>query len=159
MIELLVRRLAKQRAQAVEALRAIPEESLTLQPANMVNHAAWTLAHLHTSDVLVRATFTGSPVDKKLVENFANGSKPAPNLDAFRELFSSKDGLIEKMTASHAAAMDAVGALSDADLDRENPNEKSRGYFPTIGDLLTYLIWHEGYHFGQLSHWRKAAGV
>ena len=50
--------------------------------------------------------------------------------------------------------------LSAEVLAAENPLAYSRARFPTLGEFLTYIMTgHLGYHLGQLSGWRAAAGM
>jgi hypothetical protein len=45
-------------------------------------------------------------------------------------------------------------------LATEFPNPEYRAFFPTIGDAAFYLMaFHEGWHLGQLSTWRRAIGL
>jgi len=47
------------------------------------------------------------------------------------------------------------------DLERATPVPASPvlGKCATLGDVMLYLAWHEGYHNGQLAVWRRAAGI
>jgi hypothetical protein len=50
--------------------------------------------------------------------------------------------------------------LSAEVLAADNPLAYSRARFPTFGEFLTYIMTgHLGYHLGQLSGWRAAAGM
>lgn len=159
MIVAIANQLAGQRAKVIERARGLPEHRLADQPAHLVNHAAWTLAHLHFMDRLLLSILGKGTVEVPLMRHFGPGSVPQGNLDAWRAQFGSLNGCIEKLSAGHAAAMDAVRSLTADDLARPTKDEPARAMFPTLGDVLAYMLWHEGYHAGQLSQWCRAAGL
>ena len=50
--------------------------------------------------------------------------------------------------------------LNDEQLRMPNPLDSTRTRFPTLGDFACYIMTgHLGYHLGQLSGWRGAAGL
>jgi DinB family protein len=50
--------------------------------------------------------------------------------------------------------------LPDGLLNSVNPLEYTRERFPTTGQFIAYIMTgHLGYHLGQLSGWRAAAGL
>ena len=51
-----------------------------------------------------------------------------------------------------------MAAMSAADLAQALPDAHLAQAQPTIGHHLHGLVFHEGYHSGQLSAWRKAHG-
>lgn len=57
-------------------------------------------------------------------------------------------------------AMESLVGVGDDVLGRENPNEKSRGSFPTVGGVLLFLLNnHPMMHLGQVSAWRRCLGM
>lgn len=38
-----------------------------------------------------------------------------------------------------------------------HPNERVLQYFPSLGDNVAYIPWHEGHHGAQLRAWANAA--
>lgn len=159
MIAAIANQLATQRAKVVEQLRTIPPHRLTDQPAHIVNHAAWTIAHLHFADKLMLSILGKQQLDVHLMRHFGPGSTPQPNLDHWHKQFTDLNDAISKLVEGHALAMNAVRALTFDDLARPTKEEPARSMFPTLGDVLTYFLWHEGYHAGQLSQWRRATGI
>lgn len=159
MIAAIANQLATQRAKTIENLRALPPHRLTDQPAHIVNHAAWTLAHLHFADRLLLSILGHGQLDVHLMRHFGPGSTPQPNLEAWHKQFKDLNHAIDTLAQGHAAALDAVRSLCVDDLARPTKEEPARAMFPTLGDVLSYFLWHEGYHAGQLSQWRRAAGL
>lgn len=57
-------------------------------------------------------------------------------------------------------AMESMADVGDDVLAGENPNEKSRGSFPTVGGVLLFLTNnHPMMHLGQVSAWRRCYGL
>lgn len=57
-------------------------------------------------------------------------------------------------------AMESLGGVRDEVLAQENPNEKSRAAFPTVGGVLLFLTNnHPMMHLGQVSAWRRCYGL
>ncbi len=68
--------------------------------------------------------------------------------------------ITERFFASYRAALQAIETTSDAVFTRENPSEKMRTMFPTIGAMHAFYVGgHFMMHMGQLSAWRRAMGM
>ncbi|MGD9690888.1 MAG: DinB family protein [Phycisphaerales bacterium] len=58
------------------------------------------------------------------------------------------------------ATLDTVARTSDAEFLKNNPVEKARARFPTVGSAVNFMLTgHVGVHIGQLSTWRRAMGL
>ena len=89
-------------------------------------------------------------------ELFGNGSTPTD--DASR--YPDRATLLAKLKEQHERVAKAYEAEDDASLAGEFPIEPLRQAFPTIGDGFNFLlVGHEALHLGQLSAWRRAAGL
>jgi uncharacterized damage-inducible protein DinB len=54
----------------------------------------------------------------------------------------------------------SVRNLTQAELDAPHPDPARRERFPTVGHMaIFYATWHETYHSGQLSAWRRVQGL
>jgi hypothetical protein len=134
----------------------IPDEELAEQPAPGLNHPAWILGHL-----VVAADYGLTLLGPKTVAPegwgalFNPGTVPDPN----RSAYPSKAELLNTFEAAHGAFSGAVAATDPAQVARPNPIESFRPRFPTLADMLTYLLTtHEAGHLGQLSAWRRMMG-
>ena len=93
-------------------------------------------------------------------ENFGPGTTPLEYADGFEP--PTKAELLAAIREGHARV---EAALDDADLDAlalddPNPIEFLREPFPTKRDFLAHLLTtHDAIHLGQLSAWRRAAGL
>jgi uncharacterized damage-inducible protein DinB len=156
MTGVILRVLSLARERTLAAALDLPDEFLALQPAGARNHPAWTLGHLLYVEAQGARTLGLSPdLPAGWKERFAPGSEPAPD----RRGYPSKSELFERLGGLRIALLGAVEAMSPEDLERQAPPTPVLGRCATLGDVLLYLAWHEGYHNGQLAVWRRAAGI
>jgi hypothetical protein len=135
----------------------LPEERMAEQPHGLVNHPAWTLAHLDFSAVFLLTLLgdTSVSIDQRDMAHIGPGSKPLPD----RDLYPAKSVLLAQLADHHAQAAAAVERDFLASFHQESP-EFLRGFSPTVGPIILYLLTaHEPYHLAQISDWRKAAGL
>jgi hypothetical protein len=142
---------------ARQLIADIPDERLAEQPSGIVNHPAWHLGHLCTAADL-GMKLLGSPTlcPADWSDLFGRGSTPV----ADRAKYPTKAVLMNALEAGHGKFAAVVEAASPAMMDAVNPIERNRHAFPTLGDLIAYLLTgHEGIHLGQISAWRRASGL
>jgi hypothetical protein len=155
---MLLRILSLARERTLAAVLNVPEEYMALQPAGARNHPAWTLGHL----LFVEAQGARAlGLDPELPEGWAGRYAPGSTPTSARAAYAPKQELLERLGGLRIALLDRFASMPDASLDRPTPAVVSPflGHCATIGDVLLYLAWHEGYHNGQLAVWRHAAGL
>lgn len=140
----------------------VSAEQFTAQPrvdgCAVPNHPAWVLGHLANTSGVFGATLLGVEPHQRdgWKELFGGGSKPLSDAS----LYPDKAALLAALEESHqhiAAAFDKAG---DARLAETNPAERLRPIFPTIADMIVFIMTsHEATHLGQLSAWRRAMGL
>jgi hypothetical protein len=135
----------------------VPDEQLAEQPDPGLNHPAWILGHLATVADYVVTLLGGTPaVPDGWAALFSTGSVPSPE----RGLYPAKADLLNAFEAAHGALAAAAAGLDEAAAARPNPVEGLRQRFPTVGDVLAYVLTtHEAVHLGQLSAWRRVMGL
>jgi hypothetical protein len=75
-------------------------------------------------------------------------------------LYPPMNEITEKFFAAHDAAIQTLLASDDALFTAENPNERMRTRFSTLGAMHAfYLGGHMMIHMGQFSAWRRALGL
>jgi uncharacterized damage-inducible protein DinB len=118
-------------------LRAIPDGAMDVRPAADSPSIAELFSHMH----YVRVVFVFEDAPEIKVE-VPNGEWTAEH---------DRDRLAAMLTASAAAVRDAVRARLDSGraMDRHYDH-------PIL--MLQHLIWHEGYHHGQIKLALKMAG-
>jgi DinB superfamily len=141
---------------ARQLLADVPDEEFAEQPAPGLNHPAWTLGHLVISaDYGLKLLGQSPTASEGWNALFFPGTVPDPN----RAAYPSKGELLNAYENGHAAFDAAVAAADPAQMAKPNPVEGMRPRFPTLGDLIGYLLTtHEAGHLGQLSAWRRMMG-
>jgi len=160
MIEAIIATLNHARNQTLKLVADLSDEQLVRQPAPNTNHPAWVLGHLlqveHTFLNLLVPTATAPLITDAWKATYGGGSTPS----ADRSLYQPKAFYLEKLAALRTQIIEKLRTMSVADLDKPNPFEARRERFPTVGhQLLLYGTWHEAYHAGQLSTWRRVQGL
>ncbi len=143
--------------QAERAAADIPDERMAEQPGGMVNHPAWTLSHLATSaeGILI---LMGDPPRAGAMDEFTRfGPGSTPSAD--RSSYASKAEILERLRSRHARAAELVRTRHATRFPEPAP-EPLRQFGPIVGPLAIYLLAaHEPYHLGQLSQWKRGAGI
>jgi uncharacterized damage-inducible protein DinB len=132
-------------------------EQMCQQPHGVVNHPAWSLGHLASASVgLLKALGHDASLPVGWGEAFKAGGIPSSDPSGF----PSKDELLSTLESLHDRVTTAVKAADAATLATPHPDEGAREYFPTIGDMVVFLMTsHEMDHLGQLAAWRRAMGL
>jgi uncharacterized damage-inducible protein DinB len=135
----------------------IPDERLCEQPGAVVNHPAWQLGHMANSANNFLVILGGeSKIDPSWKPMFGKDSIPKSD----RNAYPKQAELIRVLDDRRTALAQMVAETSDDELSRPNPLPKLVGMLPTMGHLVLFgLVFHESTHLGQLTSWRKAAGM
>lgn len=140
-----------------QGVEDITESRMVEQPGALVNHPAWTIAHLnaYAGQVLSLLEDPSVPgVDAEL-ERFGYGSVPVADLAAY----PTKAELLALFSERHARVAAVVAEKHAEYFPRPSP-EKFQPHSSCIGDVASILMTtHLGYHLGQLNQWRRAAGI
>ena len=135
----------------------VSDEQMTEQPGGVINHPAWSLGHLTvSSDRLGKLLGLESDLPEGWSETFKTGGEPSSD----RSDYPSKDEILEGLKAQHARNTEAMKDLDVSRLAEPHPDEGARSYFPTIGDMIVFMMTsHEMDHLGQIAAWRRAMGL
>jgi hypothetical protein len=140
-----------------EAVQDVPQSRMAEQPGGLVNHPAWTLAHLSAAAGFLLTLLDDRSVPSVDAEFKQFGPGSIPSVDA--KAFPTKEELLDRLAARHALVVAAVEQKHADYFSRPTP-ESLRAFAPTIGRIAVYLLAsHESYHLGQLMQWRRAAGL
>ena len=153
----LVWALDRARAHTLALVTDVPPQSMQQQTAPGERHPAWLLGHLLLADSYLLYLLEVQPLPgdfSSLIER--HGPASAPTAEG---AYSSKDELVARLAASNDARLARVREMTGDDLARPMPDAFLAKAQPTIGHHLQSLVFHEGYHSGQLSAWRKAHGL
>lgn len=138
-------------------LADVPQEKMCEQPGGIANHPAWILGHLGSSCNFMGQLLGFDPVcPSEWDDLFGMSSQPTDD----PAQYPSKDELLKKLQEGHACAAKAFVEVADENLKNPNPVEGLAPMFPTVGDMVIFMLTcHEAIHLGQLSAWRRAQGL
>lgn len=157
MIEAILK-LADDNLRYAEALAGdIDETIMAHQPAEIKNHPAWTLGHLSIGqEFILQLLEAPRGVDESWIRLFSPGMPPTND----RQNFPPKADLLSTLHKQHERVKEAVEQSFEARAEAPNPIGPLAKRFPTVGDLVLYLMTtHEATHLGQLSAWRRAMNL
>src|ERR1043165_9505753 len=148
------------RSQTLKLVADLSDDQLAVQPAPKMNHAAWVLGHLLVVDYSFCQLITGTPVpawvDDAVKATYGNKSEPV----ADRSKYKPKPFYLEKMAEVRGQILARLKTMTQAEFDAPHPAPPRRERFPTVGHMVMfYGTWHETYHSGQLSAWRRVQGL
>ena len=125
-------------------------------------HAGWTLSHLCIASGMAAQFLDESGTEVSMAgvpEAWAEVSSPGVPISNERSAFATKDELLTELDRLHTLVAERFTGVSEEYLAREFPMEDYRSFWPTIGHGAFYMLaYHEGYHLGQMSQWRRASG-
>ena len=142
----------------------VPEDRFTHRPHPGMNPPIWLLGHIAVVGNFGLSVLDGLGVKAEPVdlpgwrENFGIGSEPLVYFDDF--LPPGGADLRAAVQETHDRVLAATAAVTPEMLAEPVRVERLAGRFPLHGDLLTHLLTtHDAVHWGQLSAWRRAAGM
>jgi len=135
----------------------IPDGRMAEQFGPIVNHPAWQLGHMAWALDGIGSMLGGPKrFDDAWTARFGMHSSPTADRGAYpskSELIAILDERRETFTKAYAAAPAEL-------LKRTNPIERLAPLLPTIEHAVSFgMSTHEATHLGQLSIWRRAAGM
>ncbi len=142
---------------AERLVKDLSTEQMAAQPSGVINHPAWTLGHLVVSaNHLGELLGLDSDLPEGWSETFQTGGEPSGDAS----IYPSKEELLEALKVQHARNAEAVKNTDSSRLAEPHPKEGMRKYFPTIGDMVVFMMTsHEMEHLGQIAAWRRAMGI
>ena len=146
--------IAKKLAAGVDAA------DMVAQPVAGVNHPAWILRHLSAYHPAVLDLLAGRTPEDPKIHRFGMASHP----EADASVYGTWDAVVDDYLRGGAevlAALEALGASDEslAVLMHKMPVPRWQEKFPMAGSILGYLlVYHEGFHLGQFSAWRRFRG-
>lgn len=147
-------------SEAEKLVADVPDERFAELPYTNAKHPAWVLTHLSVGAGMMIGCIKSDPNDLGGVPASWPELCPARgSVSDDRSRFASKDELLTTLRATHETLSGMVEAMTDEQLAAEFVVPEWREFFPTNAVATAYMLaHHEGYHLGQLSQWRMAAG-
>jgi len=119
-----------------------------------LNTAYWIIAHLAVTENGLLLMATGGPFEKfSWAKHFSVGGKGLPE-----EECPPFETVLDTFHGVHAKAIAHLRSLPDAALEGPNPTNMTI-LGPTLRDVITHAIRHEGSHIGHLGWLCKLYGI
>lgn len=143
---------------ALALLDDVTQEQMVLRPGGNMNHPAWILGHMALYYPIVGPLLRGEsfadPADDELFGFRGRG----PLADA--SVYGTKQSQLDRLTSGHEQVAQELLAAKGDDLARPPSLPRWAEMYPTVEFMLPdLLLHHESLHIGQLSVWRRAAGL
>jgi hypothetical protein len=146
--------LIQARKQTISLAREIPQAAACSQSFPGEHHPSWILGHLLLADTyllhLIGIEELGTDFGS-LLACYGPGAVPVPGPGPYESLVT----LITRVSESGEERAAAVSRLSSSDIARVLPDPVLVQTQPTVGHHIQSMIYHEGYHGGQLAAWRR----
>jgi hypothetical protein len=138
-------------------LAQLDDSHRALEPMAGTKTAGWLVGHLAVSGDFAREWCGRRPLCPAAWRTaFAPGSQPSLRPGDYPPMAT----LTATFFAVYRDLCVTVLASTPAVLAAPNPYGPARAAFPTVRDFVAYLMTaHLGYHLGQLTGWRAAAGL
>lgn len=131
-------------------LDGIDEDAARIRLFDGGSHLHWLLGHLVASrDGLLSMLGLERVWDAEAARPFARGS--APDTDATSD-DTTLPAQLERLRSQQARLAEAVATAADTVYERTSGSR-------TVGGWFEFLAWHETYHVGQVTLYRRAAGL
>ncbi|MEA3322457.1 MAG: DinB family protein [Bacillota bacterium] len=155
MEDMLFKQMQFVRNRTIAALDATTEQLADEMPGNVKNTVRWNLGHIFVSQDTLLYPFLGEEhhVPNDYLEWFARGSSPhqwKTNPPTLKEI---RNYLVEQPTR---VQKDFAGKLEEP---IQQPFKLGDYELTTLGELLSFAIWHEGLHQGAINTIKRAAGT
>jgi DinB superfamily len=136
----------------------LTDEQMVLRPGGNMNHPAWILGHVGAYHPVTLQLLAGEPVDdpkENPLYGFA-GHGPLDDIKAY----GNKQVIVSRFADGHERVAQALLSAPPEAFRRPPSLERWAKKFPTVEFMLPdLLLHHESLHIGQISLWRRAAGL
>jgi len=136
----------------------LSDAQMVLRPGGNMNHPAWMLGHVSLYHPVTVQLLAGEPVvDPKNDRLFGfAGQGPVDDILAY----GSKRAIVSRFEEGHELVAQALLAAKPQAFRRPPSLERWAKMYPTVEFMLPdLLLHHESLHIGQISIWRRAAGL
>lgn len=145
---------------AERLIRDIPAEKFAHMPHAKMNHPAFILGHL---SLYPDRAFKFLSMPQRMAARPGYDELFNAGVDCVEQdgRYPQKDDLVAHYFERFRAVAAVLPTVSDETLQGRNPGEgRIAQMFPVLGGALNFMLaTHHGIHLGQLSAWRRAAGL
>jgi len=137
-------------------LAGVGDEAALLQPSVGGNCANWIAGHiLHTRGMTLALLGQRAPFSLKKYDRYKRATDP---VSAEGEGTVSLSEMLTDFAASDEALQAGLVAMTAESMAAKAPSSPYANEKETVGSLTAALVFHEGYHAGQLGTLRYLAG-
>lgn len=143
---------------ALALLEDLTDEQMVLRPGGNMNHPAWILGHIGLYHPATVRLLAGEPVDDPANDRMFGfkGQGPLDDLSTY----GNKQSIVARFADGHEEVAQALLAATPDQLRQKPSLARWAKDYPTLEFMLPdLLLTHEGTHIGQISIWRRAAGL
>ncbi len=134
----------------------LSDADLLVRPVPNANHIAWQLGHLIQSECQLGKMIPGSTYPELPAGWGEQHSKKTAAIEPPTG-FSTKADYLNKFNQVREATLNALGKLSDSDLDKPTEGDLAK-FAPTLADVILLCGNHVMMHAGQFSVVRRKLG-
>ena len=157
-VESIVYAWDNQLAYALALVDDLTDEQMVLRPGGNMNHPAWILGHVGAYHPVTLQLLAGEPVNDPKNDPLFGFAGHGP-LDDIKP-YGSKQSIVSRFADGHERVAQALLSASPEDFRRPPSLERWAKAYPTVEFMLPdLLLHHESLHIGQISIWRRAAGL
>jgi hypothetical protein len=157
-VESLVFAWDNQLSYALALVDDLTDAQMVLRPGGNMNHPAWILGHLSEYHPATIAMLSGKPFDDPKFSPLFGFAGLGPQDDI--AAYGSKQKVVSRFREGHEQVALALLAATPEALERPPLMERWAATYPSVGFILPdLLLHHESLHIGQISIWRRAAGL
>ena len=136
----------------------LTDEQLVLRPGGNMNHPAWILGHVALYHSVAVQLLNGEPVDDPKNDPLFGFAGHGPVDDVSK--YGGKQKIVSWFADGHEKVAQALLAAKPQAFARKPSLERWAAMYPTVEFMLPdLLLHHESLHIGQISIWRRAAGL
>jgi hypothetical protein len=143
---------------AMALVADLTDQQMVLRPGGNMNHPAWILGHVAAYHPVTLQLLAGEPVDDPKTDPLFGFAGHGP-LDDIKP-YGSKQAIVSRFADGHERVAQALLAAKPEAFRRPPSLERWAKSYPTVEFMLPdLLLHHESLHIGQISTWRRAAGL
>lgn len=146
------------RRQTLGLLRSIDPDDACRQADPGEHHPAWVAGHLLIGDLYLLHLLGAAALPDDfhaLIERYGPGAEPVGEASAYDPF----PEVVDRLAETGRRRVQVVTEASVADLGRPLPDAHMATAQPTIRHHLQAIVFHEGYHAGELLAWRRRRGL
>ena len=146
--------LIQARKQTLFLAADIPASAACGQTVPGEQHPCWILGHLLLADTYLLHMLGVEELStdfNALLASYGPGAVPGPE----RERYDTIGALLSRLREIGEERLVAVSRMTPEELLRPLPDPVLVQVQPTIAHHISTMIYHEGYHGGQLAAWRR----